>query len=180
MITCKALLKAADVVVVTGNSQSPDDVITLDETDRHRRRMRMISDGGITFLLDLENTTLLREGDRLLLSDGRSIEVRAEPEALYEVRARDAHQLLMLSWHLGNRHLPTQILSDHLRIRHDAVIGDMLRGLGGIVTEVMAGFDPEGGAYGDAGHAHGHEHSHDHQPEHSHEHGHEHGHHHGS
>jgi len=130
--------------------------ITLDETDRHRRRMAMKSDQGLAFVLTLDAPTLLRDGDRLVLDDGRRIVVRAAPEPLYEVRASDPHHLLRLAWHMGNRHLPTQLMDGHLRIRRDAVIGAMLAGLGAEISEVEAGFDPEGGAYGDAhGHTHG-------------------------
>jgi len=114
----------------------------------------MSSDEGIAFVLDLESATLLRDGDRLVLEDGRRIVVRAAPEALYEVRARDAHHLLRLAWHMGNRHLPAQLMIDHLRIRRDPVIREMLVGLGGRVLEVTAGFDPEGGAYGEQEHSH--------------------------
>ena len=143
-----------------------DDSITLDETDRHRRRMAMTSDGGIGFVLSLDAAVLLRDGDRLVLDDGRCIVVRAAPEALYEVRGRDAHHLLRLAWHMGNRHLPAQLMDDHLRIRRDAVIGGMLRGLGADVRELEAGFDPEGGAYGDAGGSarQARSHAHDHHP----------------
>lgn len=120
----------------------------------------MRSDNGIEFLLDLAEARLLRHGEGIELDDGRVIEVIAEPEALYEVHARDPHHLLQLSWQLGNRHLPTQILQDHLRIRQDHVIKEMLQGLGATVVEVVASFDPEGGAYGNAS-AHPHGHSHD-------------------
>ena len=147
-------------------AEAVDDAITLDETDRHRRRMAMRSDGGIGFVLSMDAAVLLRDGDRLVLDDGRRILVRAASEALYEVRGRDPHHLLRLAWHMGNRHLPTQLMNDHLRIRRDAVIGAMLCGLGADIREIEAGFDPEGGAYGDAGgsarqaapHAHDHHH----------------------
>ena len=156
---------AADVPLAAGPSSAADDAsiagtITLDETDRHRRRLAMTSDQGLPFVLSLDAATLLRDGDRLLLDDGRRILVRAAPEPLYEVRGTDAHHLLRLAWHMGNRHLPTQLMADHLRIRRDAVIGAMLRGLGADVRDVEAGFDPEGGAYGDA-HDHGHGHDSD-------------------
>ena len=141
---------------ILSHTHDPVDKITLDETARHRRRMKMVSDGGIEFLLDLEEARLLRHGEGIKLDDGRVIEVVAEPEALFEVRASDQHHLLQLAWQLGNRHLPTQILADHLRIRQDHVIKDMLEGLGAQVTDIVASFDPEGGAYG--GHHHGHSH----------------------
>lgn len=128
------------------------DTITLDETARHRRRMKMVSDNGISFLLDLPDARLLRHGEAIRLEDGRLIEVIAKPEPLYGVYARDPNHLLGVAWQLGNRHLPTQILGDHLRIRRDQVIGKMLVGLGAQLEEIEARFDPEGGAYG--GHSH--------------------------
>ncbi len=131
----------------------PADTITLGETDRHRRRIKMTSDGGITFLLDLPQARLLRHGEGIELEDGRVIEVIAKPEALCEIRGRDANHLLSLAWQLGNRHLPAQILTDHLRIRFDPVIVQMLEGLDATVHQIEAPFDPEGGAYG-ARHAH--------------------------
>ncbi len=144
---------------ITHQYDSPDDTITLDEAARHRRRIRMVSDGGIEFLLDLPAARLLLHADGLQLDDGRIIEVRAAPEKLYEVRAADRLDLPRLAWHMGNRHLPTQVMKDHIRIRQDHVIRDMLEGLGALVNEIEAPFDPEGGAYG--GHHEGPHHSHD-------------------
>ena len=144
---------------VTRDFRAPDGHITLDETARHRRRMLMVSDEGLRFMLDLPQARLLRHGDGLVLDDGRVIEVVAVPERLYEVRARDARHLLALAWQIGNRHLAAAIEAERILIRRDHVIGDMLVGLGATVTEIEAPFDPEGGAYGGAhqGHHHHHE-----------------------
>ena len=140
------------------------DTITLDETARHRRRVKMTSDHGISFLLDLRDAKLLRHGEGLVLDDGRIIQVCAEPEALYEVKAKDEHHLLTLAWQLGNRHLQAQIFKTHLLIRSDHVIKHMLEGLGAKVTEISAPFDPETGAYsGDKPHTHDHSHDHNHE-----------------
>ena len=95
-----------------------------------------------------------------MLEDGRLIEVVAAPEPLIEIRCPDPLHLVRVAWHLGNRHLPTQIMAKGLRIRRDHVIEEMVRGLGARVIEIEAPFDPEGGAYAVAGHAH--EHAHDH------------------
>ncbi len=135
---------------VTQHCHLPIDVITLDETARHRRRMLMTTDGGLEFFLDLPKAQLLRHGNGLQLDDGRVIEVRSAPEPLYQVHGRDPLHLLRLAWHMGNRHLQTQIKDDHILIRRDAVIKEMLAGLGARVVETHAGFDPEGGAYSDA------------------------------
>ncbi|MEO1703500.1 MAG: urease accessory protein UreE [Pseudomonadota bacterium] len=137
---------------VTAHVHSPSDTITLDELARHRRRMKLASDHGIEFLLDLPEARLLRHGEGLILSDGRVIEVRAEPEELMEVRGRDNRHLLALAWQIGNRHLAAQIEPGRVLIRRDHVIRDMLQGLGATITEIEAPFDPEGGAYGDHRH----------------------------
>jgi urease accessory protein len=126
---------------------TPADSVVLDFDDRHRRRTAMVGTGGLTFLLDLEEAVALRGGDALVLEDGRLIEVVAAPEPLIEIRGSDPAHLVRLAWHLGNRHLPTQILAKGLRIRRDHVIAEMVQGLGGRVIEIEAPFDPEGGAY---------------------------------
>lgn len=153
---------------VTRHFHDPAGAITLDETARHRRRMAMTSDNDIAFLLDLAEARLLRHGDGLVLDDGRVIEVRAVPEALYEVTAKDARHLLALTWQIGNRHLAAQIEPQRILIRRDHVIRDMLEGLGASVTEIEAPFDPEGGAYGGAHQAHDHGESHHRHGDHHH------------
>src|SRR6187200_2731391 len=90
-------------------SETPVDTVVLDFDDRHRRRMAMTGTRGFEFLLDLPKAVALRGGDALVLEDGRLVEVVAAPEALVEIRAADAAQLVRIAWHLGNRHLPTQI-----------------------------------------------------------------------
>ena len=135
-------------------TEAAADTVVLDFDDRHRRRMAMTGTRGLEFLLDLENAVALRGGDALVLDDGRLVEVVAAPEPLIEIRGSDPHHLVRLAWHLGNRHLPTQIMPRGLRIRRDHVIEAMVRGLGARVVEIEAPFDPEGGAYAGGGHAH--------------------------
>lgn len=148
--------------------EPPADTVVLDFDDRHRRRMAMTGTRGLEFLLDLENAVALRGGDALLLEDGRLIEVVAAPEPLIEIRGADPLHLVRVAWHLGNRHLPTQIMSKGLRIRRDHVIEAMVKGLRARIIEIEAPFDPEGGAYADGGHGpasddHAHHHAaHDH------------------
>jgi urease accessory protein len=143
--------------------------VTLDFDDRFRRRKRYLAEDGFAFLLDLEEATALRDGDGLLLEGGGVILVRAAPEPLVEVRADSPGKLMRLAWHLGNRHLPTEIQAEYLLIRDDHVILAMLQGLGAEVRQVNAPFNPEGGAYGEHNRQPGHHHHHD---------GHDHDHHH--
>lgn len=160
---------------VTRDFKEAAGTITLDETARHRRRMRMVSDDGITFMLDLAEARLLRHGDGLVLSDGRIVEVVAEPEPLMEIRGSDGRHLLALAWQIGNRHLAAQIEADRILVREDHVIRSMLEGLGAQVRDVRAPFDPEGGAYGGAhaGHHH-HDNGHGHHGHGHHGHAHHH------
>jgi urease accessory protein len=154
------------------------DTVVLGFDDRHRRRMAMTGTRGLEFLLDLENAIALRGGDALVLEDGRLIEVVAAPEPLVEIRVSDPQHLVRVAWHLGNRHLPTQITAKGLRIRRDHVIEAMVKGLGARVIEIEAPFDPEGGAYAGGGGRAAHDHSaHDHHGHHHHDEGCDHEHH---
>jgi urease accessory protein len=134
------------------------DTVVLDYDDRHRRRVSMQGTKGLGFLLDLPAATPLHGGDALVLEDGRLVEVVAAPEPLLEIRCEDPVHLARLAWHLGNRHVPTQVLARSLRIRHDHVLEDMLRGLGARIVKIEAPFDPEGGAYAAEHDRHGHSH----------------------
>lgn len=139
-------------------------VLTLDFQERHRRRIRLRTDQGEEILCDLPKAIAMADGDGLQLEDGRWLRIRAAEEAIVEVGHRDARQFARLAWHLGNRHLPTEIGDQVLRIRPDHVIEAMLKGLGAHLAHVRAPFQPEGGAYG--GHGHHHEsddRSHDHE-----------------
>jgi urease accessory protein len=180
------MIRATEVKGQYNWKEAAVDTVVLDFDDRHRRRMAMTGTRGLEFLLDLENAVALRGGDALVLEDGRLIEVVAAPEPLIEIRGTDPGHLVRLAWHLGNRHLPTQIMAKGLRIRSDHVIEEMVKGLGARVIEIEAPFDPEGGAYaaahepaGHGHHDHGHDHhGHDHHDHDAHDHGkHEHDHH---
>ncbi len=149
----------------------PADTVVLDHDARHRRRVTMTGVRGVAFLLDLPRPVVLRGGDALVLEDGRLIEVVAAPEPLAEIRAGGPADLARLAWHLGNRHLPIQVVGSRLRMRRDHVVEDMLKGLGARVLPIEAPFDPEGGAYvGRDGSAH--EDHHHHDGHHHHAHGH--------
>ena len=125
----------------------PADTVVLDFEARHRRRVAMTGVRGLEFLLDLPEAVVLRHGDALVLEDGRLVEVVAAPEPLAEIRIGEPRDLARMAWHLGNRHLPVQILANRIRIRRDPVIEDMARKLGGKIALIEGPFEPEGGAY---------------------------------
>ncbi len=144
---------------ITKNAQGPFlDEVLLDYEDRHRRRIALRGKGGHEFLLDLGDVPDLRDGDGIVLSSGQTVLVRAAPEPLMEIRAKDATHLARIAWHIGNRHLAAEITGHSLLIRADHVIGAMVEGLGGQVQVLQGPFNPEGGAYGGGkimGHDHG-------------------------
>jgi urease accessory protein len=183
----KAMMLRADKVIPAGQwSGAPADTVVLDFDERYRRRFAMTGVGGLEFLLDLAEAAMLRGGDGLRLEDGRIVEVVAAPEPLAEIRAADALALTRVAWHLGNRHLPTELRPKALRIRRDPVIEAMAEGLGARIIPLEAPFNPEGGAYVKAEasaaaphahdhHHHDHGHAHDHGPDDHHGHAHDHG-----
>ena len=180
------MIRATKVRPAGSWNDAAADTVVLEFDDRHRRRTVMTGVQGLAFLLDLPDATMLRGGDALVLEDDRLVEVVSAPEALIEIRGRQPGDLVRLAWHIGNRHLPAQLLPNAIRIREDHVIADMLGKLGARLATIEAPFDPEGGAYagsgqrlaaeGHGGHGHGgHGHDHGHG---DHDHGDHSGHHH--
>lgn len=156
-------MRAIAIKVASTWSGETADRVVLDYDDRHRRRIAMTGKNGIAFLLDLPTPAELRGGDALLLEDGRLVEVVAAAEPLLEIRCADAKHLARVAWHLGNRHVPTQLLTNSLRIRRDHVLAELAAQLGADVAKIDAPFDPEGGAYAAPADHHdhgGHDHPH--------------------
>lgn len=165
--------------VTRDRSTTPSDIIVLTHDERHLRRKVLTLQHGDRVLVDLASPTALGDRDRLVLEDGRHVEIIAAHEDLLEVRAADPRALTVLAWHIGNRHLPAQVEADRILIARDHVIADMLAGLGAEVVEVTEPFTPERGAYSGYSHGHGngngnglsHVHAHGHQDDHGHAHG---------
>ncbi len=125
---------------------------------KSRLRTHLVSDEECG--LFLERGRVLRGGDKLMANDKRIVEVIAALEQVMEARSDDPLLLARAAYHLGNRHVPVQVGSGFLRFGYDHVLGEMVRGLGVILTETQAPFEPESGAYGaHGGHAHPHGHS---------------------
>jgi urease accessory protein len=137
----------------------PFDLVVLDHQERRLRRKLLTLVHGDEVLVDLPETTTFEGGDVLVLDDGRMVDIQAAEEKLYEIRARDMMHLAELAWHLGNRHLPAQILTEadvvgpRILIARDEIIRTMLIGLGAEVREVSEPFYPLQGAYHSHGHA---------------------------
>lgn len=125
----------------------PFDIVVLDHEARHIRRRVIELQHGDEVLVDLAQPVILVHGDRLVLDDGREVEVIAAEEDLLEVCAADATALMEIAWHLGNRHTRAQIEQDRILVVRDHVLAQMLAGLGATVREISEPFEPARGAY---------------------------------
>ena len=165
-------LKATRGIKQAGTWADASDRVILTYDERFLRRKVLKTETGQNFLVDLQKTTSLDQGDAFDLGDHGVFEVIAADEPLLEVTSDD---LPRIAWHIGNRHTPCQIETQRLLLQRDHVIADMLRRIGAQTREIVEPFTPEGGAYGH-GRTHGHDHSHSHGPDtdHAHEHGHGH------
>jgi urease accessory protein len=155
--------------------------VVLDWDTRQKSRFDTEDSQGRHLGVFLPRGTTVRGGDVLVAEDGSLVKVIATPQPVLVVRTCPEHgtplDLLRAAYHLGNRHVQLEVQADHLHLEPDHVLADMLRHMHLIVTEELAPFEPEGGAYAAGGHGHGHDHGHDHG--HAHDHGHEHSHDHG-
>ncbi len=160
--------------------------VSLDWDTRSKSRFDAHDSAGRHLAVFLPRGTVLRGGDMLVAEDGSMIRVVAAPQTVLQVRACPAHgtatDLPRAAYHLGNRHVQLEVQTDCLQFEPDPVLADMLRRMHLIVTEVLAPFEPEAGAYGEGGghgqhgHDHGHGHVHAHDDPHGQGHDHSHGH----
>jgi urease accessory protein len=130
------------------------DTLTLPYGERQKSRARVRLDSGSEAGIFLPRGEPLRGGDRLLAEDDRVILVKAAPESLSVARTDDPLRFARACYHLGNRHVALQIGAGELRYIHDHVLDAMARGLGLNVTEELAPFEPEAGAYHGESHEH--------------------------
>ena len=153
MLTLHTKLDAADAGAIAASLVLPYEL-------REKCRLRAVLSTGQEVGVFTVRGTVLRDGDLLAGEDrGFVVRVVAAREPTYKVTCADAHTLLRCAFHLGNRHTQAQVGDGYLRIRADAVLKDMLAGLGAVVEVEDAAFEPESGAYGG-----GHGHSHDSHP----------------
>lgn len=155
--------------VLSGEADTSESLpqLVLTFQQREKSRLKAQLSNGEEVGLFMERGTVLKAGDVLVSEHGEKIQVVAADETVSTVTADNAHRLLRIAYHLGNRHVPLQVEPQWLRYRHDHVLDDMVRLLGGTVTVETAPIQPESGAYG-GGHQHGHSHS-DAHSSHSHE-----------
>ena len=160
--------------------------VVLDWDTRQKSRFDTEDSQGRRLGVFLPRGTAVRGGDVLVAEDGSLIKVIAQPQAVMRITACADHgspfDLVRAAYHLGNRHVQIELTPEHLQIEPDHVLAEMLQKMHLDVTELLAPFEPEGGAYaahaGHAAHAahghdhHAHGHAHHAHADHAHDHGH--------
>ena len=148
--------------------------VELDWDQRSRSRFDATDSAGRLLGVFMPRGQVLRGGDVLVAEDGSLVRVVALPQPVLVVRHCGEHgspfDLQRAAYHLGNRHVQLELQPDRLQLEPDHVLADMLRQMHLIVSEALAPFEPESGAYASGGHGHGHGHGH------AHDHGHDHAH----
>jgi urease accessory protein len=178
--------RATSVIAAQHRHDRPvADTVILDYAQRSAGHVSVASVKGSPVEIDLHGAVRLRTDDLLELEDGTLVEVVAAAEPLIEARAADVAALARLAWHLGDRHVPVELLPNRIRARRDDAVEALLAALGAKTALIEAPFEPEGGAYAPvqapAHHDHhhgpdhdhadcGHDHSHDHAHVHDHDH----------
>ena len=134
------------------NTQDSDDAVTLPFEYRQKSRLLSQTDKGAKIGIFLPRGQTLQHGLVLSGLDAYRVKVLAAAEALSVVHTDDQLLFSRACYHLGNRHIPLQILPGELRFQTDHVLDQMLIGLGLTVSHESLPFEPEHGAY----HGHGH------------------------
>lgn len=131
----------------------PSDRLALSWEHRRKSRLRTTTVGGDEIGLFLPRGTVLFDGDLVRADDGRVIRIEAAPEDVSTIFSPDAVLLARLAYHLGNRHVRTQVGPGFIRYRHDRAIDDLVRKLGAELVVEEVPFEPERGTK-DHGHDH--------------------------
>ena len=133
---------------------APTDRLPLSWELRRKSRLKTTTEGGESVGLFLPRGTILFEGDLVRATDGRILQIVAAPEDVSTISSPDAVLLARVAYHLGNRHVRTQVGPGFIRYRHDRAIDELVRKLGAEVVVEDVPFEPERGT---KDHAHDHD-----------------------
>ena len=152
--------------IATDPNSNADELICLDHLIREKGRFKILSESGCEIRIFLERGQLLKEGQRLLSTCGKTVQVAYAKEPVVRATAEDWQTFVKACYHLGNRHVRLQIGERCLLMTPDHVLEAMIESFGLTVEACDAVFVPEIGAYA-KGHSHSHSHSHSHEHEHA-------------
>jgi urease accessory protein len=135
-------------------------LIELEYDTRKRSRINASAKSGEEVGIILPRGSVLNDKDKLRSDCGKLVEIIAAEEQLSSLKSEDNFALMRAAYHLGNRHMPVQIMQLEgltcIRYPKDYVLDDMVKGFGLDVKYVLAPFQPENGAYGKLGDYHRH------------------------
>ncbi len=134
------------------------ETIVLEYDQRNKGRLRLESESGTEVRVFLERGKPLLVGEFLKAECGKIVQVKGAEEPAAHASCDDWQTFSRACYHLGNRHVKVQVGERWLRIKPDYVLEEMVHLLGLVVSHENKVFEPESGAYSQAGHSHGHEH----------------------
>ena len=123
----------SEKILVNPENKKIEDTITLTYDQRFIRRKKLVSDNNFGFLVNLSETVSLKKNDGFLLDNGSIILIKSADEELLEITSNN---LMKITWHIGNRHIPCQIENVRLLIQVDKVIENLIIKLGGHIKKV--------------------------------------------
>ena len=143
--------------ITCGHLEETDLAVSLTYDERKKSRHRCFTTDGQELGWFIERGQILKEGDVLMCTDKTTIYVQAANESVSRITSHDTLLLMRGAYHLGNRHVPLQVMPSQLQYLTDHVLDAMVQGLGLTVTTLQAPFNPENGAYVKGGHHHHHQ-----------------------
>jgi urease accessory protein len=169
MITCNKLISQGKGLAPALLKRAT--TVELDWDVRQKSRFDATDSAGRALGVFLPRGAVVRGGDVLVAQDGSLVRVQGAAQAVLVITPCSMHgsafDLTRAAYHLGNRHVPIELRTDHLKIEPDHVLADMLRAMHLTVTAAQEAFEPEAGAYSAE---HGGAHDHDHDSGHGHAH----------
>ena len=135
------MLEAHELAV----SGTPSERLALTWESRRKSRLKALTESGTTVGLFLPRGTMLFAGSLVRAADGRIIEIVAAPEDVSTVSSPDSVLLARVAYHLGDRHVRTQVGPGFIRYRHDRAIDELVGDLGAEVVVEDVPFEPERG-----------------------------------
>ena len=146
----RELLEAYEIAT----AGEPSDHLALTWEVRRKSRIKATTANGTEIGLFLPRGSVLFDGSLIQTTDGTLIAIEAAPEDVSTVSSPDAVLLARVAYHLGNRHVRTEVGPGFIRYRHDRATDDLVRKLGVDVVVEDVPFEPERGT---KDHAHNHD-----------------------
>lgn len=138
-----------------GNKVNADFSVTLPFESRQKSRLRIALDNGDVVGIILPRGSVIKDGDCLADQNNHVLEIRSAKESVSVVNCESMLVFARLCYHLGNRHVPLQIVNTAENAQSglwacylaDHVLDQMVVSLGGVIRHEQKAFEPESGAY---------------------------------